>query len=144
IMLGNRDRVRLWRRACALRNESASLHDAVQRAAIDYQIFHKRERSYTKRLDRNRPAVAKLSHVKFAHRARMIGTVWLAVNRKRASAANTLAAIRVECDWLLSVFDQGLIENVEHFEERCVWRNVAHVVIDEFAWRFCVRLAPNS
>src|SRR6266700_892407 len=144
IVLGNRDRVRLRRGACALGNESTSLHDAVQRAAIDYQILYKLERSYSKRLDRDRRAVAKLSHVKLTHRARMIGAVWFAVNRKRASAANTFAAIRVERDRFLSAFDQCLIEHVEHLEKGRVWRNVAYFVIDEFAWRFYVRLTPDS
>ena len=121
--------------ACTMRSK---------RAAIDHQIFDKRERSYAKRLDCDRRAVAKLSHVKLTHRARMIGSVWLAVDRERASAANTFAAIRVERDWFLSAFHQSFIEDVEHFEKRGVRRNVAHFVIDEFAWRFWVGLTPNS
>src|SRR5205814_1526854 len=90
----------------------------IQRAAIDYQIFQQRERSHSKRLDCDRRAVAKLSHVKFAHRARMIGSVRFAVDRERAGAANTFAAIRVERDWFRSACDQSLIENVEHLEKR--------------------------
>ena len=144
IMFGNQDRVRLRRGTGARGNESTGLHNAIQRAAIDYQIFHKRERSYAKRLDCDRSAVAKLSHVKFAHRARMIGSVCFAIDRERAGAANTLAAIGVECDWFLSASDQSLIENVEHFEKRRVRRDVAHFVIDEFAWRLSIFLAPDS
>src|SRR5882724_13178684 len=82
IMLGNQDRVRLWRGARARGNESTGLYDAVQGAAIDHQIFHKRERSYAKRLNCDRRAVAKLSHIKLAHRTRMIGSVWLTVDRE--------------------------------------------------------------
>src|SRR5262249_1608034 len=143
LMLGNRDRVCLWRRACARGNKSTSLHNAIQRPAIDYQIFHKRERSYAKRLDGDRRAVAKLSHVKLAHRARMIGTVWFAVNGERASAANTFAAIRVERDWFVSTSHQSLIENVQHFYQRRVRRNVARFIINEFAWRLSVLLSPD-
>src|SRR4029450_9016003 len=143
VMLGNRDRVRFWRRTCARGNESTGLHNAIQRAAIDYQVFHKRERSYAKRLACDCRAVAKLSHVKLAHRARMIGSVWFTVNRERASAANAFAAIGVERDCFIAAPDQSLIENVEHFEKRRVRRNVAHFVIDEFAWRFRVWLPPN-
>src|SRR6266487_48546 len=140
IMLGNQDRVCLWRGARAFGNESTSLHNAIQRPAINNQIFHKRERSYAKRLDCDRRAVAKLSHVKLAHRARMIGSMRFAINRERASAANTFAAIRVERDGFLSASNQSLIENVEHFEKRRIWRNVAHFVIDEFPWRLWVFL----
>src|SRR5437764_13674955 len=144
IVLRNRNRVCLWRGACALGNKSPSLYDAIQCAAIDYQIFHKRERSHAKRFDRDLRAVAKLSHVKFAHRARMIGSVWFAVDRERASAANTFAAIRIERDRFLSAFDQRLIENVEHFEKRGVRRDVANFVIDECATWFSTWLAQNS
>src|SRR5262245_3919992 len=126
-----------------LRNESTGLHNAIQRAAIHYQIFHKRERSDSKRLNCDRRAVAKLSHVKFAHRARMIGSLWFTVDRERAGAANAFAAIGVERDWFLSVSDQSLIENVEHFEKRRVRRNVTHFVIDDFAWRLSIFLAPD-
>src|SRR4030095_15254975 len=142
-MLGNRNRVRFWRGACARGNKSTGLHKELQRAATAYQVFHKRERSYAKRLDCDRRAVAKLSHVKLAHRARMIRSVWFAVNRERAGAANAFAAIGVERDWFIAAPDQSLIENVEHFEKRRVRRNVAHFVIDEFAWRFRVWLPPN-
>src|SRR5207237_7708368 len=101
--------------------------------ALVYYDFQVRERSYSKLLYCDRRAFAKLSHVKFAHRARMIGSVRFAVDRERAGAANTFAAIGVERDWFRSACDQSLIENVEHFEKRRVWRNVAHFVIDEFA-----------
>src|SRR5882762_297695 len=104
IMLGNQNRVRLWRGACASGNEATGLHNAIQLAAIDYQIFHKRERSYAKRLNCDRRAVAKLSHIKLAHSTWMIGSLWLTVDCKRASAANTFAAIRLERDRLLSAF----------------------------------------
>src|SRR6266545_2456006 len=143
VVLWNRDRVRFRRGACALGNESTGLHNAVQRAAIDYQIFHQRERSYAKRLDCDLRAVAKLSHVKLAHRARMIGSMRFAINRERASAANTFAAIGVERDGFLSASNQGLIENVEHFEKRRIWRNVAYFVRGKLTARLRVLLSPD-
>src|ERR1044071_4139720 len=82
IMLGNQDRVRLWRGARTRGNESTGLHNAVQGAAIDHQIFHKRERSYAKRLNCDRRAIAKFSHIELAHRSRMIWSVWLPVDRE--------------------------------------------------------------
>src|SRR4029077_11783202 len=142
-MLGDQARVRLWGGTCARRNESTSLHNSIQCTAIDYQIFHKRERSYAERLDCDRSVVAKLSHIKLAHRARMIGSVRFAVDRERAGAANPFAAIGVERDWFLSASDQSLIENVEHFEKRRVRRNIAYFVIDEFAWRLSIFLSPD-
>src|SRR5262245_44612189 len=142
-MLGDRDRVRLGRGACARGNESTGLHDTIQRAAIDHQIFYKRECPYAKRLDCDCCAVAKLSHVKLADRARMVGSMRFAVYRQRASAANAFAAIRIERDWFFATPDQNLIKNVEHFEKRCVRRNVAHFVMDEFSWRLSIFLPPD-
>src|SRR5438445_7874179 len=142
IMFGNQGRVRLRRGAGACRNKSAGLHNVIERLAIDYQILHKRKRSYAKRLDCDRRTVAKLSHIKLAHRAGMIRSVRFAVDRERTSAANAFTAIGVERDWFLSASDQSLIENVEHFEKRCVRRNVAHFVIDEFACHLSIFLAP--
>src|SRR4030095_7769182 len=143
VVLGNRNRVRLRRGAGARRNESTGFHNAIQRAAINYQIFSERGLCDSQPLDCDRRAVTKLSHVKFAHSARMIGSVWFAVDRERAGAANTFAAIGVERDWFLSASDQTLIENVELFEKRCVRRNVTYFVIDEFAWRLSIFLAPD-
>src|SRR5207253_11192750 len=144
VVARKRGRARFGRRSRARGNESSGLDNAIQRAPIDYQIFHKRERSYAKRLDCDRRAVSKLSHVKLAHCAGMIGSMWFAVNRERARAANTFAAIGVERDWFLGVPDQSLIEDVEHFEKRRVRRNVAQAVIDEFARRLSIFLAPDA
>src|SRR5256886_15893965 len=102
----NQNRVRLRRGACARGNESTGLQNTIQRPAIDYQIFQERERSDSKRLDCDLRAVAKLSHVKFAHRSRMIGSVRFAVDRERAGAANTFEGIGVESDWFRSACDE--------------------------------------
>lgn len=78
------------------------LHNPIQRATIDYQIFDNGERSRAKRLDSDCRSVTKPSHVKLAGCTRMIGTVCFAINGQAANAANTLTTIGIECDWLLA------------------------------------------
>ena len=80
----------------ARRNESAGLHDPIEGAAVDHQIFDDWKCRRPKWLDGDRFAVAKLSHVKFTGCARMIRSVSFAVNRKRAGTANSLATIGIE------------------------------------------------
>src|SRR5262249_54019841 len=133
----------LRRGACARGNESAGLHDAVERTAIDHQIFDDWKRADAKRFDYDHRAIAKLPHVKLAHRARMIWAVSFAVNCKGAGAGNPFTAIRVERDGFPPAPNQIFVQNIEHLEKRSVRRNVAHVVIDEFAGGLRVLLTPN-
>src|ERR1051326_6429434 len=92
----------LGRRASARRDESAGLHDPIQRTAIEHEIFYYWERADAKRLDRNCVAVAKLTHVQLTHCAGMIRPVSFAVHGERAGAANPFAAIGVERDGFLA------------------------------------------
>jgi hypothetical protein len=73
----------------------------------------------------------------------MIGAVSFTVDRKRAGAANSFPAIRVERDGFLAGSEQIFIKNIEHFEKRCVRGNVPHLVIDEFAAGLAILLPPN-
>ena len=143
-MLGNRDRVRFRRGAGARGNESTGLHNAIQRAAIDYQIFQERERSYAKRLDCDRRAVVETFSCKARtpppdDRVRAASPLIVSEHvpqiPSRQSESNAIGSF--------PSLDQVLIENVEHFEKRRVRRNVAHFVIDEFAWRLSVFLPPD-
>ena len=93
------------------------MHDAVECNAIDRQIFDDRKRADAKRFDGDSVAVAKFSHVKLAHSARMIGPVSFSVDRKRASAANPFPAIRVERDRFPVCPNQIFIKDIKHFEK---------------------------
>ncbi len=71
------------------------------------------------------------------------GTVGVTVDVERAHAADAFAAVAVEYDGLFVLFDELLIEHVEHFEKAAVGRNVIEVIVDEPAFFFGTALTPN-
>jgi hypothetical protein len=143
-MFWNWDRIRFRRRACACGNKSSRLHNSIERAAIDYQIFDDRKTFHAKRFDHDRFAIAKFSHVKLARCAGMIRTVRFAVHVKRAGAANSFTTIRIESDRIFAGNNEPLVHDIEHLEQRSLRRNIRRIVIDELAVRLRVRLSPNS
>ena len=132
-MFWNGNCIRLRRGSRAGGDESTSLHDAIQRASVDHQILDDREGAKAKWLDCDGRAIAKFSHVKLTHRAWVIRPVCFAINGERAGTANAFAAIRVERDRFLAAAQQIFVQDVEHFEERRVRRNIMHFVINEFS-----------
>src|SRR5437899_8988443 len=143
-MLRNQDRVGFRGGPGASGDEATSFYNSVEPASMDHEIFDDRESADAEWLDCDRCAIAKFSHVKLAHSARMIGTLSFAIDRERARAANAFAAIGVKRDRLLAAIKQLFVENVEHFEKRRVRRDIADLVIDEFAGRFRIGLPPDS
>src|SRR5207248_9354691 len=73
--------IRFRRGTGARRDETTSLHDAIKRATIDYQIAHQRKWFCSKWLDRNRLAIIEGPHVKLARGRGMLRTMRLSVNR---------------------------------------------------------------
>jgi hypothetical protein len=67
-----------------------------------------------------------------------------AVDDHSASAADSFAAIVIECDGFFAALDQAFVDNVEHLEKRHVGRNVFSLVLDKLPRCFSIRLAPNS
>src|SRR5581483_5830426 len=60
-----------------------------------------------------------------------------------ARAADSLAAVVLEMDRLLSFFDELFIEDVEHLQERGVGTDVAHLVALEAAFGSTGSLPPD-
>src|SRR6266481_4190250 len=143
-MLRNQDGVGFRSGPGASGDESTSFHNSVEPASVDHEIFNDRESADAERLDCDRGAVAKFSHVKLAHSAGMIGTVSFAIDRERARAANAFAAIGVKGNRFLASIKQLFVEDVEHFEKRRVRRDIADLVIDKFAGGLAVLLTPDS
>ena len=143
ILFRNQSRVRFRRRTRPRRDEPARLDDSIERAAIHDQILEERKRFCAERLDHDRRAILESAHVNFARRPRMIGTVRFPVNRERASSADSFATIRIERDRLLAFRDESFVDDVQHFEERRVRRNVRRLIFDKFAFRLRIFLAPD-
>jgi hypothetical protein len=57
--------------------------------------------------------------------------------------ADPLAAIMVEGDGLLALYDQSLVQYIEHLQERHLGRNAAHGIGLELTLVFFVLLSPH-
>ena len=105
-MFGNDDGIRFGGGPGAGTDKPAGLHDSIQRASINHQIFDDRESADAEWLDCDCGAVTKFSHVKLADRAGMIRTMGLTIDRKRTGSADAFAAIGIESDRLLIAREQ--------------------------------------
>ena len=59
--------------------------------------------------------------------------MWSTVDIERAHTADTFAAVVVEYERLLAFFYELLVEDVEHFEEGSVARDILHLTAFEVA-----------
>ena len=142
--VGLRDRngVGVGHRVRAHRDEASGLQNLVVSRTVHHEVLDDGERCRAPRLDGDRRAVLELAHVDLAGRGALAGTVGLSVDVQRAHAADTLAAVVVEGHRLLALVDEIVVQDVEHFEERGVGRNVLHLVALESAFGFSVLLTP--
>ena len=142
--VGLRDRngVGVGHRVRAHRDEASGLQNLVVSRTVHHEVLDDGERRRAPRLDGDRRAVLELAHVDLAGRGSLAGTVGLSVDVQRAHAADTLAAVVVEGHRLLALVDEIVVQDVEHFEERGVGRNVLHLVALESAFGFSVLLTP--
>ena len=67
-----------------------------------------------------------------------------AVDHAAAGAADAFAAVRVERNRVLALADQLFVDDVEHFQERHVGRDVLGDVVDQSARLILRRLPPDS
>src|SRR5262249_19825817 len=102
-----------------------------------------RKRLRTPRLDRDRVAILELAHVELADGRTAIGPVRDAVDDEAAHPADAFAAVRVECDRILALLDEALVDDVEHLEKRHVSRNVVGDVVDHPSSRRRPSLSPD-
>jgi len=142
--VGLRDRngVGVGHRVRAHRDEASGLQNLIVSRTVHHEVLDDGERRRAPRLDGDRRAVLELAHVDLAGRGALAGTVGLSVDVQRAHAADTLAAVVVEGHRLLALVDEIVVQDVEHFEERGVGRNVLHLVALESAFGFSVLLTP--
>ena len=88
--------------------------------------------------------VDEAAHVELAGRRGFHRSVRDAVDHHAARPADPFAAIVIERDRLLAGFDQPLVDDVEHLEERHVGADVARVVAPHRAGRVGTRLSPDE
>ena len=61
-----------------------------------------------------------------------------------AGAADTFAAVTFKFDRVVALADQGLVEMVEHLEERKTGINIVHTIVDQLARIVGARLTPDT
>ena len=142
ILLRNRNGIAVGHRVGAYRDEAAGLQDLVVCAAVDHEVAYYGECGRAPRLDYDRLAVAELTHIDLAGGHGLLGSVGMSVDMQRAHTADTLAAVVVEGYRLLACMDKVVVENIHHFEERCVGRDVLDLISLERSVRFSVFLTP--
>ena len=113
-------RVAVLRAAGRDRNISAAGDNAVERAAVDDQIFDDRKRSCAPGLEVEHVAVFEVAHMELANRGCRLRTVRDSVDHESARAANAFAAIVIESDRLFALRNEIFVEHVEHFQKRHV------------------------
>ena len=91
----------------------------------------------------DRVAVLEAAHVELADGGAAVGPVRDAVDHQAAHAADALAAVGVERDRVLALAHQAFVDDVEHFEERHVRRDVGGRVVLETAGGIAAGLSPD-
>ena len=66
-----------------------------------------------------------------------------AIHRERTGPANSFATIGIERNRFFAAQQELLIYDVEHFEERSIWRNIGRLVVDETTLRLSIFLPPD-
>lgn len=143
--LGNRHRVRLGSGTRIDRDITTGLDNVIQSLTADHQVAQNRESPRTVRLYRNRVAVLESTHVQLAGRgAVLVRAVGHAVDDDTAHPADTLTAVRIEGNWFLTLSEQLLVEDIQHFQEGSVLGYVGKVIFMERALVGRALLTPNS
>jgi hypothetical protein len=140
--LRNRKSVGIGSGAAAFSNKPAGLNDAIESTSVNGQVAHDRKRRDTKWLDRDHVTIVKVSHVELAGGA----PAWAmrdAVNGKAARAADALATIVVESNWLCVLLNEGLVDDVEHLKKGSIRGNIKSRIDFETTAFLRAILTPN-
>jgi hypothetical protein len=86
----------------------------------------------------------EVAHVQLTGSDATLRAVRDTVNRHRTRAADTFATVMIKGDWLITIGDELLRKDVEHFQKRGVLGNVGKLVLGEFPHVEAVLLAPNA
>src|SRR5947207_14899110 len=111
-MLFYRDGICVYSIPCIHRNVSTSLNNAVKGCVVGNKIPDNREGVRTPGLNYDCVAILILAHMKLAGSRMMPGAMCTSVDIHRAGAANAFATVMIECNRLLTLRDQLLVEHV--------------------------------
>ena len=125
-VFGHRNGVGIGRAARVDGDETAGLDDAVERAAVDDQVFDERKRLGAPGLDGDRLAVLEMAHVQLAGGgAAFVRRAELPLMTSEHMPQMPSRQSRSKAIGSSPSADQSLVDHVEHFEERHVRHDVA-------------------
>ena len=140
----NRNGVGVGDTACGGANITSRLDDLVESGTVHHEVAYDREGLGTPGLDPDVVAILELPHVELAGSDAVIVAVGTTVDVESTHAAYTLAAVVVETDWVCNaVVDEAFVQDVEHFKEGTIRRDVVDGVGLEMALGAGVLLTPN-
>ncbi len=143
IAFGNGEGIRIHGGAGADIDVAAGGDDAVEGGPVGNEVPDDREWLGAEGLDPDGVALGVFPHVDLAGGDATLLAVRDAVDGEGAGAADAFAAIVVEVDWLLALFDQTLVDDVEHFEKGGFRRNVGGRVGMDAAFGKGTGLTPD-
>ena len=122
---------------------AAGLDNLVESTAVHDEVADDGEGFGTPGFDPDFVAVVELTHVELAGGDAVVVAVGTTVDVESAHAADAFTTVVVEAYGVgYIVVDQLLVEDVEHFEERTLWRYVADLVGLEATLGLGVLLTP--
>ena len=121
---------------------AAGLDDAIQGAAVDHEVLDDREARCAPRLDRDDVTIVEGTHVQLAGRGDL-RAVSDTVDDDATLTADALAAVGVEGDGFLAACEELFVQDVEHLQERGLFRDSLHLVFMNCALVFGTVLAPD-
>lgn len=140
--LADGESVRILRRASADGDETTGLLDTVEGGTVHHEVLQHGESAGAEGLDPDGVARAELTHVELTGGGGLLRAVWDTIDLHGAGAADTLAAVMIERDGILSLRNKPLIDDVHHFQERGMVRDFRGFDVLEMA-RLRTVLTPD-
>ena len=144
ILLRYQDSVSILSLTCADSGVTTGLDNLIEGTAVNHTVLNHGEGSRTPRLYGDNVAIVEATHVELTGSSAALGeSVRRTVDVERAHTADTLAAVVIEYEGLLTFVDELLVQDVEHLEERGIIGNIVHLVLIEMSLVLGAVLAPE-
>ncbi len=143
VSVGYGNGVGIRRAAGTDRDETAGVHDAIERRTIHHKVLDDRKCQRPQGLDSNFITVGEVSHVELANGDAFFFAMGDTVDDKTARTADAFSTVMIEGDGFFAPEDQVLVEDVEHLQKRHVGADVFELVGLESAFVSRIFLPPH-
>ena len=143
-MFWNQDGVGIGDTACGGADVASRLDDFVESGAVHHTVADDREGLGPPRLNPDFVAILELAHVELAGGDAVVVAVGPTVDVESTHAANALTAVVVEANGMRdTIVDEPLVQDVEHFKEGAIGRDIIQWISLEMTLGAGVLLTPN-